>query len=116
MPIGTFLLALALLLIVAVLIAIPLFDRKRPAVQPPNERDLLEAERQGVVRSIREIDFDHRTHKIPDDEYAVLRIEAVQRGAKVLQQLEQLPQPLTVEDEIEAQVAHLREKDRQTAD
>ena len=115
MPIGTFLLALALLLIVAALVAIPLFDRMRLAVEPPDARDALEAERRNVIQSIREIDFDHRTHKLGDDEYAALRTEAVQRGAHILAQLDTLPKR-GVDDEIETRIAHLREKDRQLAE
>lgn len=110
MPIGTILLAVGLLIIAAVLIIIPLFDRKRPAIQPPSPREMLEAERRAVVQSVREMDFDHRTHKVGDDEYKAMRAEAMQRGANILQQLEALPQR-SVDDEIESRIAKLRERD-----
>lgn len=112
MPIGTILLALGLLIIAAVLIIIPLFDRKRPAMQPPSPRDVLEAERRAVIQSVREMDFDHRTHKMGDDEYKAMRTEAMQHGAKILQELESLPQR-TVDDEIESRIAKLREHEKE---
>ena len=114
MSIGTFLLALALLLIVAALVAIPLFDRKRLALAPPDAREALEAERRSVIQTIRDIDFDHRTHKLDDDEYAVLRTEAVQHGAQLLAQLDHLPHHDT-DDDIEVQIAQWRAKDRPSA-
>ena len=107
-------LALSLLLIVMVLVAIPLFDRKRPAVQPPDARTALEVERRAAIHAIRELDFDYKTHKLDDDEYKVLRSEAVQHGARILQQLESLPLH-NIDDEIESQVAKLR-NDESTAD
>ena len=101
-------LALSLLLIVMVLVAIPLFDRKRSAVQPPNPYDVLEAERRSAIQSIRELDFDFKTHKLDDDEYKTLRVEAVQHGATILQQLKALPKH-SIDDDIESQVTKLRE-------
>ena len=107
MPIGTLLLALALLVIVGFIIALPLFDRRRPAVHPPTRREALESERRDIVRTIRELDFDHRTHKINDDDYKRLREEHVQRGAQVLRELNSL-QEKDVDSLIEARVAALR--------
>ena len=101
-------LALSLLLIVMVLVAIPLFDRKRSAVQPPNPYDVLEAERRSAIQSIRELDFDYKTHKLDDDEYKNLRMEVVQHGATILQQLQALPKH-NIDDDIESQVTILRE-------
>lgn len=112
MPIGTILLAVGLLIIAAVLITIPLFDRKRPALQPPSPREVLEAERRAVIQSVREMDFDHRTHKMGEDEYKAMRAEAMQRGAAILQQLETLPQH-NIDDEIESRIAKLRERERE---
>lgn len=90
MPIGTLLLGLALLIIIGFVIALPLFDRRRAALQPPTKRQSLEGERRDIVRAIRELDFDHRTHKINDDDYKQLREQHVQRGAQVLRELSAL--------------------------
>jgi len=87
MPIGTLLLGLALLIIVSVIIVLPLLDRARPAVRAPSQREALTAEKQVTLREIRELDFDHRTHKLNDDDYKRLREVQVQRGARVLREL-----------------------------
>lgn len=108
MPIGTYLLALALALVFGLVIALPLFDRKRPAVKPLSRRDALQQERQDIVRTIRELDFDHRTGKISDDDYKRVREEHVQRGATVLRELSALNE-IDVDAEIEAKVAALRQ-------
>ena len=107
LPIGTYLFALALLLVFGLVIALPLFDRKRPAVQPMSRRDALQQERQDIVRAIRELDFDHRTGKINDDDYKRVREEHVQRGAAVLRELSALSHA-DIDAEIEAKVAVLR--------
>lgn len=107
MPIGTYLLALALALVFGLVIALPLFDRKRPAIKPLSRRDTLQHERQDVVRAIRELDFDHRTGKINDDDYKLVREEHVQHGAAVLRELSALEEA-DIDAEIEAKVAALR--------
>ena len=109
MPIGTLLLGLALLIIAGFIIALPLLDRRRPALQPPSKRTALEAERKDTVRAIRELDFDHRTHKINDDDYKQLREAHVQRGAQVLRDLSVLAER-NDGDEIEQRVAALRKR------
>ncbi len=107
LPIGTILLALALLLLFGLVIALPLFDRKRPAVKPMSQRDALQQERQDIVRAIREMDFDHRTNKINDEEYKRVRGEHVQRGAAVLRELSALDEA-DIDAEIESKIAALR--------
>lgn len=93
MGIGTLLIGLALLIVVAALVALPLMDRRLPVVEPPSPRDQLEAERRAIVASIRDLDFDHRTHKLAEADYTALRLAQVQRGAEVLRQLEALQRP-----------------------
>jgi hypothetical protein len=70
--------------------------------------DLL-AERNRVYIAIRDLDFDHQTNKVSDEDYAVLRHELVTLGVQVLQQIDMLgngresPQ----DDPIEAALAAL---------
>jgi hypothetical protein len=119
MGIGTILIGLALLIVVVTLIALPLLDQRRPAIEPPSPREALEAEREATVRAIRELDFDYRTHKLSDDDYKTLRATQVQRGAEILRELDALNaqaldgEPVSgaadgIDAEIEAQVAALR--------
>lgn len=107
MPLGTYLIALALVLVLGLVIALPLFDRKRPAVKPLSRRESLQLERQEIVRAIRELDFDHRTSKINDEDYKRVREEYVQRGALVLRELNELKE-VDVDEIIETKVAALR--------
>lgn len=108
---STLILGLALALLFGAVIAIPLLDRRRPAVEPPTRLDMLEAERAVVVRNIRELDFDHRTGKIDDADYASLRAELLERGAQLLRDIESARAAEHSRDfdrEIEDQVARLR--------
>jgi zinc-ribbon domain len=110
---STLILGLALLLLFGAIVVIPLLDRKRPAVQPPSPLEALERERAAAVRAIRELDFDHRTHKINDDDYKQLRETQVTRGAQILRELEALQTGGGTRDvnaEIEAAVQRLRAK------
>jgi hypothetical protein len=110
---ATLLLGLALLLIFGAVIAVPLFDRKRPAVPTPSPIEALHAARAETVREIRELDFDHRMGKISDDDHRRLRGDLVQRGAGVLRDIEALsanaeaPRERDVDAEIEQALSKL---------
>lgn len=108
---GTLLLGLALLIILALVVALPLFDRKTPSIEPPSQRETLEQERRAVISAIRELDFDYHTGKIGAEDYKRLREARVARGAQILRELAKLADEhdaIDVEAEIEAQVARLR--------
>ncbi len=106
--IGTLLLGAALMLVLAAIIALPLFDRPAPIHPPLTRRQALMKAREDIVRQIRELDFDYRTHKLNEADYQALRAELIQRGAYVLRQLDELPPEEEVEDEIERNVQKLR--------
>jgi len=114
MPIGTLLLSLALLVIVAIIVMLPLLGRKTPATKPPSRRESLEQERRAVISAIRELDFDHRTGKIAEEDYRRLREIQVARGAQILRELDALNDGDTrdnvhdADSAIEARVARLR--------
>jgi hypothetical protein len=115
MGIGTLIIGFALLIVVVLLIALPLLDQRRPAVEPPSPREALEAERETTVRAIRELDFDYRTAKLSEQDYKTLRAAQVQRGAHILRELDALKGSDAAVDggedvdaQIEAQVAALR--------
>jgi hypothetical protein len=72
-----------------------------------SRRDALQQERENIVRAIRELDFDHRTGKIDDEDYKRVREEHVQQGAAVLREISALDEK-DADAEIEAKVAALR--------
>lgn len=113
LPIGTLLAALALLLVVAALIAQPLFAPRRLAILPESEHDRLEHKRKRIVRAIREVDFDRRTGKLDAEDYSRMRADLEAEGAGVLRALGALQTTTGAQDidaEIEAAVAALRVK------
>jgi hypothetical protein len=119
---STLILGLALTLLFGAIVAIPLLDRRRPAVEPPSPLELLEAERAAVVRNIRELDFDHRTGKIEADDYKALRMPLLTRGAQLLQEIESMQSAPTnsqsrdIVHEIEDQIAQLRASSTRACD
>lgn len=96
--VGSLLAGLALLVIVAVLVALPFLDRRTPVVAPASPRQALEEERRVIVRAIRDLDFDYRTGKLNEADYRALRAVQVERGAEVLRRLDACsPEPATPE-------------------
>ncbi len=71
--------------------------------------DLL-AERNRLYRLIRELDFDYKTGKFSDEDYAGQRYRLVAQGVDILQQIDALPpEPDPADDPIERVVLALRE-------
>jgi NADH pyrophosphatase NudC (nudix superfamily) len=57
------------------------------------------AERDRVINSLQELDFDFKLGKIPEEDYPVQRTGLLQRGAEILKQIDTLaPQPASVQD------------------
>ncbi len=116
MDIGSILLGVALLLVVAFIITRPLLVGSEGRDRQPGPADDLRAEHERVLTQLRDLDFDHATSKIMDEDYTAARAQLVAQGVTVLKQLDELSaaivaQPAatgrarTVEDEIEAAVA-----------
>lgn len=108
MGIGTILIGIALLVVVAALVVAPLLEKPQPANEPLSARETLEIEHQSVLRAIREIDLDYRTHKLSEADYKDLRRKQVEHGADILRTLDAFKSDEQIDEEIEAQVAALR--------
>lgn len=111
--------ALGAALIVAAFIAQPLLNRRQGGAGRAGRRrtasilrlraDLL-AERNRVYADIRDLDFDYKTNKLTDEDYAAQRYALVAQGVDVLKRLDGLP-ALNVssgDDVIEAAIAAVR--------
>lgn len=118
------LLALAAVIVVAAYIAQPFFaprgegrlgtDRRGVAAQ--RRRADLFAERNRLYKSIRELDFDHSTDKVSDEDYGEQRYQLVAQGVDILSQLDSLPALDAVEDDaVEQAILKLREGEPLTA-
>jgi hypothetical protein len=95
MDIGSLLLILALVILVGLFVARPLFDRKAEVVAPPSrqsdhQRSALLAEHDRILNALQELDFDHALGKIPEEEYPTQRALLLQQGAEALRQLDEL--------------------------
>ena len=114
MDLGSILLGVALLLIVAFLVARPWLEPGAGGEAEADPAAPLLLERERTLAALRDLDFDHATGKLPEDDYAAQRAQLVAQGAEVLRQLDALapagaPTPgAGVEDEIEAAIARRR--------
>ena len=113
MDLGSLLLGLALLLLVAFIVARPILERRDMPDQEISRADQLVAERESLLAALRDLDFDHATGKISDEDYTPQRAQLVAQGVAILKQLDALGPALpehavSAEDEIERAVAARR--------
>ncbi len=92
MDIGAILILLALLIGVGLYLAAPLMNRRfgRRVTEESQETSSLMAERDRVINSLQELDFDFKLGKIPSEDYPTQRAELLQKGADVLKKLDAL--------------------------
>jgi hypothetical protein len=99
MNIFTGLVALIVTLMVVAYVVQPFFSRRVEKEERRTDRhmaailhqraDLL-AKRDRIYQTINELDFDHATNKVSDEDYARQRRRLVAQGVEVLQQLDAL--------------------------
>jgi hypothetical protein len=117
---GSLFLVLALLVAVALFVGRPFFRHdfvETNDVMPSGDSlehhlSTLLAERDRVLNSLQELEFDYTLGKIPAEDYPLQRAELLKKGSHVLRQLDAV-QPaneldLSAEDRIEAAVASRR--------
>jgi len=63
---------------------------RRTRVQESHEISALKAERDRVINSLQELDFDFSLGKIPEGEYPDQRAALLQKGADILRKLDEL--------------------------
>lgn len=115
MDIGSILLIFALLILVALFISRPFFERQLPlsarSTQEDHDLSHLLAERDRLLNALQELDFDYALAKIPEEDYPAQRALLLQRGAEVLRSLDAIqPDQSTgsAEARIEAAIAARR--------
>ena len=115
MNVGAILVGIALVIGVAAYVARPLFERptngRREQADTASTRAQLITRRDAIYALIRELDADHQTGKINDEDYQALRQRYVTEGVAVLRQLDAVPSHDgrgALEAEIEAAVLALR--------
>ena len=114
MDIGSILLGLALLVVIAFVVARPLLEHASVTDTPTSPAEQLLAQREQVLTQLRDLDFDHAMSKINEVDYAAQRAQLVAQGVALLKQLDALGAPPAAQaagapdDEIEAAVARRR--------
>ncbi len=91
---------LAILILVAIYLYAPFMERRaRPVTKEEHELSALMAERDRVINSLQELDFDFRLGKIPDEDYPTQRASLLQKGADILRQIDSIaPEPASSQD------------------
>ncbi len=110
MDIGAILIGLAVLILVVFLVSQPLMDRRQRREKTVSEADRLGDERDRILTTLRDLDFDHASGKVLEEDYAPRRASLVAEGAAVLKQLDELKpaSPAPLEDEVEQAIAARR--------
>lgn len=119
--IGSLFLILALLILVALFVARPFFQRTGLQVsmnavveeqEREHKRSALLADRDRILLALQELEFDYALGKVPEEDYPMQRSALLRRGASILRQLDEIQPDLqssgTAEDRIEAAVAARR--------
>lgn len=91
---------LAILILVAIYLYAPFMERRaRRVTEEEHELSTLMAERDRVINSLQELDFDFKLGKIPEEDYPLQRSTLLQKGADILRQIDDLaPQPASAQD------------------
>ena len=92
--------SLAILILVAIYLYAPFMERRaRRVTEEEHELSALMAERDRVINSLQELDFDFKLGKIPEGEYPVQRSALLQKGADILRKIDALaPKPPSAPD------------------
>ncbi len=100
MQLTAILVSLALLILVAVYLYAPFVQRRaRNVTEEEHELSALLAERDRVINSLQELDFDYKLGKIPTEDYPVQRASLLQTGADILRKIDTIaPEPASSQD------------------
>ncbi len=108
MTAGSILLGLALLVLVALFVARPLWQGDEQGQRTRTDRQRLLDQKEAILAQISALDFDYDTSKLPAEVYQPQRAALVAEAAAILQRLDALPHHDTRDAEIEAAIARLR--------
>jgi len=100
MEIAAILLTLGVIILVGLYLYAPFLERRaRHVTREEHELSALMAERDRVVNSLQELDFDFNLGKIPEGEYPAQRAALLQKGADILRSIDSFsPQAGSAQD------------------
>ncbi|HNO94456.1 MAG TPA: hypothetical protein PKJ84_09805, partial [Anaerolineales bacterium] len=91
MELGSIFLILAVLVAVGMYLYAPFMYRSRKlSTDEMHEISALKAERDRVINSLQELDFDFKLGKIPAEDYPEQRAELLKKGSDILRKLDEL--------------------------
>ena len=90
MPLGSFLLLVALLVLVALVVANPLMGPGEASERADSEASHWLAERERALDALAELDADHKMGKVPEEVYQEQRQVLLGQGAEALEHLDKL--------------------------
>jgi hypothetical protein len=83
--------SLAVLILVGMYLYAPFMERRaRRVTQEEHELSALMAERDRVINSLQELDFDFKLGKVPEEDYPGQRAGLLQKGADILRRIDAL--------------------------
>jgi hypothetical protein len=97
MDIGSVFVLIAIMILVAVYVSQPFFESEAAASEGGSEYSRLLAERERLLKSIEELDFDYGLEKIPEAPYQQARQTLVNEAARVLLKIDVLEKDRQVE-------------------
>ncbi|HEY9527141.1 MAG TPA: zinc ribbon domain-containing protein [Anaerolineales bacterium] len=97
--------SLAVLILVGIYLYAPFMERRaRRVTEEEHELSALMAERDRVINSLQELDFDFKLGKIPEEDYPLQRSSLLQKGAEILRQIDTLAPQVTSTPDTEARL------------
>jgi hypothetical protein len=92
--------SLAVLVLVGIYLYAPFMERRaRRVTEEEHELSALMAERDRVINSLQELDFDFKLGKIPEEDYPTQRAGLLQKGADILKKIDSFaPQLVSTQD------------------
>ncbi|HLD93222.1 MAG TPA: hypothetical protein VI703_03380 [Anaerolineales bacterium] len=95
MALGSLLLFLALLIIVGLIVAHPLFEMSEGEAEIGASGSKWLAERERVLDALAELDADWQLGKVPEEIYAKQREQLVAKGAQAIEEIEKTIKPVS---------------------
>src|SRR5215203_3926099 len=91
--------SLAVLILVGIYLYAPFMERRaRRVTEEEHELSALMAERDRVINSLQELDFDFKLGKIPEEDYPAQRTTLLQKGADLLRRIDAIaPQSVSMQ-------------------
>src|SRR5690349_13442228 len=97
--------SLAILILVGIYLYSSFMERRaRRVTEEEHEISALMAERDRVINSLQELDFDFKLGKIPEEDYPLQRSSLLQKGAEILRQIDTLAPQVTSTPDTEARL------------